>query len=180
MRSIAPLNLPCKARLTNVLSTARAGATLSDALIALLVMSIGIVSLASLFPVAVLKTAKANQLTVATGIRYNAEEFTKLYPAALLNPDPRDRNGPMGVPDGNPQEYNLARPFLLDPLALTVGRQLGGPPIGMFGMAGLIPRYDAGFDTIAEADSVFASGDSWTARYDNNVQTLVPMSGPPG
>lgn len=181
MKSINQLNLVHHIpRLEIGTWPARSGATLSEALIALLVMSIGIVSMASLFPIAVLKTAKANQLTVATGIRYNAEEFTKLYPASLLNPDPWDRNGPKGVPDGNPQEYNLASPFMLDPLALTVGRQLGGPPIGMYGMAGLIPRYDAGFDTIAEADSVFSSSDSWTARFENNVQSLVPNSGPPG
>lgn len=55
------------------LSKNRAGVTLSEVLIAMLLMSIGVVSLATLFPISVLRTAQATQLTHAVFLRNNAE-----------------------------------------------------------------------------------------------------------
>src|SRR5438128_7036080 len=80
----------------------RTGATLSEALVALLIMAIGVISLASLFPIAVLKTARANQLTTATDIRYNAEAMMKVYPWIFSDPNPADTGGPLGFADGIP------------------------------------------------------------------------------
>ncbi len=60
--------------------TARFGTTLSEVLISLLIMSIGVVSLATLFPISVLRTVQATQLTNATNLRYNVEALLDVQP----------------------------------------------------------------------------------------------------
>lgn len=59
----------------------RGGTTLSEVLISLLVMSVGVVSLATLFPISVLRTAQATQLTNATNLRYNVEALVDTLPS---------------------------------------------------------------------------------------------------
>jgi Tfp pilus assembly protein PilV len=61
----------------------RSGSTLSEVLISLLVMSIGVVSLATLFPVSVLRSIQATQLTNAANLRYNVEALTAVRPELL-------------------------------------------------------------------------------------------------
>ncbi|WLD10540.1 type IV pilus modification PilV family protein [Planctellipticum variicoloris] len=65
----------------------RPGVTLSEVLVSLLVMSIGVISLATLFPIATLRMIQATQLTQSTQLRYNAEALTHAQPA-LLNGAP--------------------------------------------------------------------------------------------
>ncbi len=60
--------------------TSAAGATLSEVLISLLVMSIGVVSLATLFPISVLRSLQATQLTSSANLRYNVEAFLGVNP----------------------------------------------------------------------------------------------------
>ena len=52
----------------------RSGLTLTEVLMSLLVMGIGVVSVATLFPLAVLRGARATQLTAGTILKQNAEE----------------------------------------------------------------------------------------------------------
>lgn len=59
------------------------GVSLSEVLISTLVMSIGVVALATLFPVSVLRSIQATQLTHATILRYNAETWTHTIPHML-------------------------------------------------------------------------------------------------
>ena len=59
---------------------ARPGTTLSEVLISLLIMSIGVVSLATLFPISVLRSVQATQLTNATNLRYNVEAMVNSMP----------------------------------------------------------------------------------------------------
>lgn len=70
---------------TRLTSKASAGSTLSEILVALLVMSIGVISVATLFPISVLRTAQATQLTQAAQLRYNFE--------GMLGPRPDLLNG---------------------------------------------------------------------------------------
>ena len=58
----------------------RAGTSLSEVLISLLVMSVGVVSLATLFPIAVLRSVQATHLTNATNLRYNVEALLSVRP----------------------------------------------------------------------------------------------------
>lgn len=147
-------------------SAIRSGATLSEALVALLVMSIGVVSLASLFPIAVLKTARANQLTVATNVRYNAEAMMNVYPWIYSDPNPVDRNQ-----NSNPfddYDFSNSGPYLFDPLATIPGR-----PVPMPTVVGLLPRFGGGFDASAQlADSICSGSDTWTLLHDGTVVNM--------
>ena len=52
----------------------RSGVTLTEVLMSLLVMGVGVVSVATLFPLAVLRGARATQLTAGTMLKMNAAE----------------------------------------------------------------------------------------------------------
>jgi len=66
----------------------RSGTTLSEVLISLLVMSVGVVSVAALFPIAVLRSVQATQLTNAANLRHNVEAFTRILPQVVnVGPD---------------------------------------------------------------------------------------------
>ena len=54
----------------------RQGSSLAEVLVALLVMSIGVVSVAALFPISVLRTVQATQLTNSTQLKYNFDGLT--------------------------------------------------------------------------------------------------------
>lgn len=61
-------------------STAHRGVTLSEVLVSTLVMSIGVVALATLFPISVLRSIQASQMTNAANLRYNAEAQVRTVP----------------------------------------------------------------------------------------------------
>lgn len=157
----------------------RAGATLSEALVALLIMSIGLIGLASIFPIAVMKTARANQLTISTDIRYNAEAMMKVYPWIFSDPNPAD-TGPYGVPNGVPfDDYDFAtgRPFLFDPHGCVGAPErpvplpgAGYPAPVVAGGLGLLPRYGAGFNaSLAVADTICSGPDTWSMLHDSTI-----------
>ncbi len=58
----------------------RRGVTLSEVLVSLLVMSIGVIAVATLFPLSVLRTVQATQLTNAAQLRYNFEGMAGARP----------------------------------------------------------------------------------------------------
>ncbi|MDB5342512.1 MAG: hypothetical protein JWP89_889 [Schlesneria sp.] len=58
----------------------RRGTTLSEVLVSMLIMSVGVVSLATLFPISVLRSIQATQLTNATNLRYNVEGIVSAVP----------------------------------------------------------------------------------------------------
>lgn len=73
-------------RLVNTKSTdnppqaGRAGTTLVELLISILLMGIGLATLMVLYPAAIFRTVRANQLTNGTILRYNAETQLDLFP----------------------------------------------------------------------------------------------------
>jgi hypothetical protein len=91
----------------------RRGATLTEVLIALLIMSIGLVALAVLFPISVLRSIKATQFTTATDNRYNAEAMIDLYPNIVHNPDYRLNALPLAL---DPTAHANDGYFIVDPL----------------------------------------------------------------
>ena len=100
-------------------SASRAGVTLIEVMISLLVMSVAVSSVMILFPLSLLRSVKGRQLTQATILRYNAENQLDLHP---------------GLANGLPSH----RPAILDPLgwhlmqetriALNLPRPRNSPP----------------------------------------------------
>lgn len=161
----------------------RAGTTLSEILISLLVMSIGCVSLATLFPISVLRSIQATQLTNATILRLNAEQLIELFPRLAHDPD---NNKSLLFP--NPSymtEHNTER-FVVDPLGATnsilnsAGLQAvfgnnGGSP---FPPATRINRYHGGFTNsnflapLNVSTRVAYLPDSWQLAAKGNAPNL--------
>lgn len=77
------------------------GSTLSEVLISMLVLAIGVVSVATLFPLSVLRALRANEYTQATVLRYNAEAAARAYDLSnyYLFFGPDRRPGVAGVDD---------------------------------------------------------------------------------
>ena len=123
----------------------RSGAVLLEVLIAVLAMGIGVISLMSLFPLAVVRSAQGHQLTVSTGHRLNVEAMLDTYPYIWTDPN---RNG-------DAAEHG-SEIFFVDPLGIARGlpNTIGTPT-----------RYSAGFNTLPLAQKL--------CEYDANWQTMA-------
>ena len=93
----------------------RAGVTLTEVLMSIMIMSIGIVSVAALFPLSIVRSIQASQLTNAALARYDADAKidTFLGPSNIERSLVHDPDG-----DGNLQEHfrNAAsRRYIVDP-----------------------------------------------------------------
>lgn len=171
---------------------ARAGATLTEVLIALMIMSIGIVALAVMFPLSVLRTVKATQLTNATDLRYNAEALIDMYPAMIkkpINPNYQyiSGNNATNVATADPP---LTTNYVIDPIgfvnvqnlaaigAVANGLNFTNRPEHYFGNTGAstwngqstlfgIARYPLFWRTPAAAAAIATLPDSWQLQYEN-------------
>lgn len=124
----------------------RRGAALAEVLIAVIAMGIGIVSLAALFPVAVLRSVQGHQLTQGTILRFAAESKIDAMKVMYVRPNPAAAPGP-----------NPAEKFLFDPLGMAVG---------LAGTLGPLKRYDGGFGANEDtAAGLVAANDNWIDRY---------------
>ena len=85
----------------------RAGVTLTEVLVSVVIMSIGVVLLSTLLPISILRTAQATQLTHAVFMRNNAE--------AAIESDPRILNN-VQIPIT--KSVNLA---IVDPIGVNIG-----------------------------------------------------------
>jgi prepilin-type N-terminal cleavage/methylation domain-containing protein len=65
----------------------RHGVTLTEVLMSLMIMGIGVVSLATLFPISTLRVLEATNLTNSTVARFNAEGIIDSFPQMIHNPD---------------------------------------------------------------------------------------------
>lgn len=65
----------------------RAGTSLTEVLMSLMIMSIGVVSVATLFPISALRTLEANKQTNSTIARFTAEALVDVDPQVVHNPD---------------------------------------------------------------------------------------------
>lgn len=152
MRRLLPTHLTPSSR--------RSGAALMEVLIAILAMGIGVVSLMSLFPLSVIRTAQAHQLTVGTGLRINAEEFLKANPRLWFDPNA----------NGNRLEHENES-FIFDPLGFTRGltADFGGP-------ASLINRYHGNYTTPAAAEGMMVYDGNWLTQADETGVTATATS----
>jgi len=101
-------------------SAPRGGVTLVEVLMSLLVVGIGLVSVAVLFPLSILRTIEATQLTSATMMRYNAEQMIEAFPEFLFDPD------------GNANwNEHAGTNYIIDPLGEVALTSLPGDAFGM-------------------------------------------------
>ena len=90
-------------------NAASAGVTLVEVLMALMIMSIGVTSVAVLFPISMLRSLEATQLTQAAIIKRNVETILQIQPGLLFDPDA----------DGNLAEHfrrATSRNYIVDPV----------------------------------------------------------------
>lgn len=90
---------------------ARRGTTLAEVLMSLMVMGIGVVSLATLFPISAARVLEATNLTNSTVLLYNAEGIVDSFPAMIHQPD-----GFALDPVTNRRTSESGRHFQVDPL----------------------------------------------------------------
>ena len=173
-------------------SNSRSGATLTEVLVSLLIMSIGIVSLTTMFPLSMLRTLKATQLTKGTDLRYNAEAFIKMNPRLLADPNGDGITNPVpeyfvidpfgrfyagdylvnqGLPTAYPAIHDTfgntgnSNPL---PFNFQLGRNIGGTN-----------RYNGGRSSLLLSDALAAVPDTWVHQYDGDA-TVPPTFTTPG
>lgn len=127
----------------------RAGTSLTEVLMSLMIMSIGVVSVATLFPISALRTLEANKQTNSTIARFTAEAFVDVDPQLIHNPDgvaafpgatvtdstPYNSAISVTPPGPPPQTTFRGRSYLVDPIGwqafnespTTPGSPLPGP-----------------------------------------------------
>jgi len=118
---------------TNVTGSpaSRRASTLTEVLVALMVTSIGLVSVATLFPLSVLRSVKATQVTAATECRYNAEVAIDMYPRMITNPVNVAWNAINGGtpavwdPPAGFQSLAATPNYVIDPLGFAAVQGLG-------------------------------------------------------
>lgn len=142
-------------RSTTSLPAQRSGTTLSEVLISLLVMSIGVVSLATLFPISVLRSVQATHLTNSANLRYNVEALLSVRPQLYS----------IGAPWEAGQTYALGT--MVIPTELT---SLKSPPVVfMCSQAGTSGTSEPVWDMV-NGNSTNDGGAKWvTFRLQNYV-----------
>lgn len=144
----------------------RPGTSLIEVLMSLLVMGVGVVAVATLFPASVLRSVQATQLTNATILRYNAEAAIDLNPNLIYDPDANYPTVPTGIYDEiDPANPALrARYFMIDPW----GRAVNNTSTVGTGAAVPLPRYDGGRGTGTNAEyrarTYVSQPDSWVSE----------------
>ena len=138
----------------SAMPTARRAVTLTEVLMSLMIMSIGVTSVAVLFPISVLRSIQSTQLTNAAILKYNAEALLQQNPKVVFDPD------------GN---YELAVTDLQGQFALAEHYQSAAmrnyivDPVGYHSLFGFDNNGDSAVD---------ASDDAWARSFGNNG--LVP------
>ena len=145
-------------------TVARTGTTLSEVLVSMLIMSIGVVSLAALFPISVLRTAQATQLTHSVFLRNNAEAAVESNMGLLSN---AQLAAPTTMDVGNPNWITYG---VIDPL----GRSLVPPAQPNFGGIASRPRISGGVTTLGQAEQLAALPDSWSLVLEDSVDLVYP------
>lgn len=160
------------------LSPFPAGSTLTEVLVSLMIMSIGIVSLATMFPISVLRSVKASQLTHGSDLRWNAEQLLSLYSRMVKDPDNNGTNY-----DEVDSSSVFIEKFVIDPLGWWKSSGGTAPTIrdyygNVSGTARTtIPRYNGLTNSEASADFINTLPDSWVVQYEGTASNITPGTG---
>lgn len=107
-------------RISSPVGHHRHGVTLTEVLMSLMIMSIGVVSLATLFPLAAARTIEATSYTNSTILRHNAVALIETIPELVSDPD------------GNAATREPRR-FIVDPLGYHELQLATGTPQTTYG-----------------------------------------------
>lgn len=139
---------------------ARRGVTLSEVLVSTLIMSIGVVSVATLFPLSMMRSIQATQLTNAALLKQNIESIVEFDPDLIHDPD-RD--------DDYDEHHGLN--YLIDPIgrALAIDQNFLGPMRRFSGLAGNpVP-------SAAQYERLCMLPDTWQPVFSSRLN----LTGPP-
>tara|TARA_R110002111_G_scaffold262702_1_gene340344 strand:- start:50577 stop:51944 length:1368 start_codon:yes stop_codon:yes gene_type:complete len=145
----------------------RSGVTLMEVLMSVMIMGLGVIPLASLFPISVQRSVQATQLTNATVLRYNAEALIDAFPQRFVF----DPDGTLDD-NGHIRHQRSNRKYIVDPLGAYYARTDSTGFEDSFGNDGSgspvirIPRYHAGLLSQLAAMNYFTQQDSWTLLYE--------------
>lgn len=158
----------------------RGGVTLSEVLISTFVMSIGVASLAVLFPISLMRSVQATQLTNATLLRQNAQSLIESNPAVIHDPDGNDdetehradvdvnHNGALNAADGD-LDWNGngaidSGAYLIDPFGVLFSSSPNnlGPRLPRFFGANVA-------QTVSNAEALCLLPDTWQDVFTSRV-----------
>jgi hypothetical protein len=154
----------------------RQATTLIEVLMSIMILSIGIISLATLFPASVIRSLQATQLTNAAILVSNVEAALDVLPPAFVFDPNRDPNTEPFVPHVNESYYVDPLGFALAPddpndptrnslggLSRYRGLQLFDPNVNPNGAAG----------AVAAARDFVTLPDSWITDYEGVPQNVA-------
>lgn len=156
--------------------SSRVGSTLTEVLVGMLILSIGVVSVASIFPLSILRSLRASQLTKGTDLAFNAGQMLAMQPHWITDPDGN------GVANPGTFEYYVvdpvgAAPGNIDPSLRGCFGHVSGSAHPFTITAGVntggTNRYWTNCNTVAAADSLATLPDSWVDQYEGDV---IPLS----
>ncbi|MEX0701473.1 MAG: hypothetical protein WD069_05195 [Planctomycetales bacterium] len=125
-----------------------------------LLTGFGVITLATLFPISVLRTVQATHLTHGTVLRYNAEAQIELFPSLVYDPDN----------NGNTAEHANSI-YVVDPLgAFVVGGNFGN------GGAAALPRFNGGLPNEPAARSFVSLPDSFVFQVEDTPTAFTATS----
>lgn len=145
----------------------RRGVTLMEVLMSVMIMGLGVIPLATLFPISVQRSVQATQLTNATVLRYNAEALIDAFPQPFVF----DPDGTLNA-NGHIAHQRRNRNYVVDPLGAYYAGVDSTGFAGSFGNDGSstaftrTPRYNAGLTAQLDAINYFTQQDSWTLLYE--------------
>ena len=150
--------------------TLRAGVTLTEVLMSLMIMSIGVSAVAVLFPISTLRSIQANRLTHGAILKYNVEGILQAEPNLIFDPDG----------DGNFQEHFVPvtqRNYVVDPFGYYTHYSDGNYGIASaFGNDGtnpsLLPRWGGGLQTLDGFARTSVDGERAGREFDGHRRTI--------
>jgi type II secretory pathway pseudopilin PulG len=162
----------------------RSGTTLTEVLMSLMIMSIGIVLVATLFPVSTMRALDANRATNSTIARHVAEALTDIDPLFVHDPDGTFPDlGPGSPAQTSYNDASYGRIYNFSPPSFPKPPTLAVPYQGVFGVTTYIVD-PLGWQTINQ-DSPMAAPSGvpvvpFTTRdyFGNSWPTTVTLSMP--
>lgn len=171
----------------------RSGATLMEVLIAVMITSIGLVAVMSMFPLSVLRSVRATQITSSTTARLNVETMMDVYQNIVKNPVAYATDVTDSKSDPPVNGFGLTTyAYVIDPVGFNVVQGLGltvgssankyeNQPEHYFGNNPgslpwssappgtpwlTVPRYPLTWRSLAAADNVVTLPDSWLLQFE--------------